>query len=100
MQGSPNECSYAHPKRSPLHGSGIMSDGGDLPKVAVESGESARADAENDDKKEEQDSFEIDEIEISDRESEDIDVNHRRIKRISKLETLPNVRIRKSLTEF
>ncbi|VDM34088.1 unnamed protein product [Hydatigera taeniaeformis] len=68
-----------------------MSDGGDLPKVTIETGETLQVEAEKDDEEQEQDSFEIDEIEISDRDSEDIDINHRRIKRISKLETLPNI---------
>nr|CDS19010.1 protein phosphatase 1 regulatory subunit 7 [Echinococcus granulosus] len=87
-----NEYPCAHSKRSPLHRAGTMSDVGDLPKATDESGKSAQASAEEDNEKQEQDSFEIDEIEISDRESEDIDINHRRIKRISKLETLPNAR--------
>lgn len=65
-----------------------MGDGGDLPKEPNMPDELVHGGSEKD---EEQDSFEIDEIELSDRESEDIDVNHRRIKRISKLETVPNV---------
>lgn len=42
---------------------------------------------------EEQDknTFEIDELDIMDRNSDDIDINHCRIKKISKLETIPNV---------
>lgn len=68
-----------------------MSDGGDMPKVDNLCFETSQPGTETKDEEQEQDSFEIDELDLSDRESEDIDVNHRRIKRISKLETIPNV---------
>lgn len=67
-----------------------MNDGGDLPQQPPVAAEPKPSDDENGEE-EEKDTFEIDELDISDREAEDIDINHQRIKRISKLETIPKV---------
>uniref|UniRef100_A0A0R3SXB9 DUF1981 domain-containing protein n=1 Tax=Hymenolepis diminuta TaxID=6216 RepID=A0A0R3SXB9_HYMDI len=69
-----------------------MSEGDGVLKVGNNPIETTHSAEGENDEESEQSSFEIDELELSDRETEDIDVNHRRIKCISKLETIPNAR--------
>lgn len=68
-----------------------MSEGDCILKVGNKPIETTQSAQGENDEESDQSSFEIDELELSDREAEDIDVNHRRIKCISKLETIPNV---------
>nr|CDS25689.2 brefeldin A inhibited guanine [Hymenolepis microstoma] len=69
-----------------------MNKGDSALRVEIKTSEATQSTEETSDEEPTPAFFEIDELELSDREAEDIDVNHRRIKCISKLETIPNAR--------